>query len=143
MNDQEIETLKIAALAAHLDIDAEDISHSSGDEFDAGGLGDWLVCTDTEADEYAEEQIRETLWAFNAEFLAAHTPEGVGAEEIESLRGDRCESANPGVVALVEAGSGMESLIEDAIGADGRGHFIGSYDFEEHESGGFFLYRVN
>jgi hypothetical protein len=53
---------------------------------------------------------------------------------------DKCESSNEVITNSIKD---MEEFIADAIGADGRGHFISSYDGEEEELNGFFIYRIN
>ena len=107
------------------------------------GVQQWAIGTNSEADVACEENIRALVWAFNADFLASHAPDGIGSKDIEALRGDRCEDVNDAFTALIEAGSGMESFIEDAIGCDGRGHFLSGYDGNEYEAGEYYLYRIN
>tara|TARA_Y100001973_G_scaffold101401_1_gene164480 strand:- start:365 stop:811 length:447 start_codon:yes stop_codon:yes gene_type:complete len=107
------------------------------------GVQQWAIGTDSEADAACEEDIRALVWAFNADFIASHAPKGIESTDIEALRGDRCEDVNDAFIALIEAGSGMESFIEDAIGCDGRGHFLSSYDGNEYEAGEYYLYRIN
>jgi hypothetical protein len=51
-----------------------------------------------------------------------------------------CENANGLVRALIDD---MDEFIEDAINADGRGHFIAYYDGVENEQDGFYIYRVS
>lgn len=138
------------ALARHLDIPADDVTEESYGEnnYDAGGLGEYLVLTDDEADEAAEENILQSVWAFNAEFLQYYTVEGIDAAEIEAIRGDRCEDANDALTALVKAGEGLDELVQAAIGADGRGHFLSGYDGDEIDILGpdgetFYVYRTN
>ena len=65
---------KIAALAAHLDTDADYIDQSDYDDmvFEADG-DEYLVCTDDDADERAGETIRESLWAFSPWFIIDHS----------------------------------------------------------------------
>jgi hypothetical protein len=38
---------------------------------------------------------------------------------------------------------GLEGFVEEAVSADGRGHFLSSYDGEENEQDGFYIYRIN
>lgn len=135
---------RIQALAKHLGCDVSEISESRFGEnlFHAEG-GEFLVLTDEEADETAEQEIRESLWAFNASFIASHTKNGLDDEAEKALadmQGRLCESANPIVEALIED---MDHFISDAIRADGRGHFISRWDGEENESGQFFIFRIN
>lgn len=139
---------RIHALAKHLQCDAGDISPARyGDNrYDAEG-SEYLVLTEDEADELAAKHICESLWAFNAEFIGSHTKHGLDDEQIEALKemqGKLCESANFIVEALIED---LDHFIEDAIRCDGRGHFISSYDGEEHEVGEkaveFYIYQTN
>jgi len=134
------------ALAAFLKIDVADVLDASWHEdfYSTGGLGEYRVLTDDEADEAVEEYIIETLWAFNPEFLTHYVLDGqVGPEELKCIIGDRCEDANPILLALV--GNNLPELIEGAVAADGRGIFLAGYDFEENESedGTFYIYRTN
>ena len=144
-NDTETTTeQRIAALAKHLGCDVADISESTYGEntFDAEG-GEYLVLTDDEADEVAEREVRESLWAFNADFVASHTKNGLSDECIKAIaemQGRLCESASPVIEALIED---MDHFISDAISSDGRGHFISRYDGEEAEEGAFYIYRTN
>lgn len=133
---------KLHALAGFLDIDPDDISEQIYDncEFDAGGLGDYLVLTDEEAELRAVDSIRDSLWAFNADFLSGYT--GLPACVFESMQ-NQCEGANDAFIALIESTSDLESFAAEAISADGRGHFIASYDSDENESGDYFIYRTN
>lgn len=105
--------------------------------------GDWLLLTDSESNEYCHEYILDSLWAFRPEFLSGET--GLDVEVFRSIQSnDRCESNNEAIQALIKSTCGLESFIDSAIGTDGRGHFISSYDGEEHEiSGDLFLYRIN
>lgn len=112
--------------------------------YDAGAA-EFLVLTDDEADTLAAADIKKSLWAFNADFLAGYMPEGIDAEEINAIRGERCEGANSAMLALV--GDRLEEVTEEAIAADGRGHFLSGYDGDEieQEHGGrlWYAYRTN
>jgi len=105
----------------------------------------YLVCLDDdEADEVAADRIKDSLWAFNASFLSVKT--GLDALVFEALQ-DRCEDSNDAIETIVNGSCGLDSFVADAISADGRGHFIGSYDGVENEystgSGYAYLYRMN
>lgn len=140
---------RIEALAKHLGCEVSDISESTYGEnsFDADG-GEYLVLTDDEADELAAERIKESLWAFNAEFIASHTKHGLDDAQIEAIKemqGRLCESANSIIEALIED---LDYFIDDAVKSDGRGHFISHYDGEEHEvvidgKVAFFIFQLN
>ena len=133
---------KACALAAHLGCDLDDVNESQWGEFEAEG-GDYLVLTDDEADEKAHEYIEQSVWAFNASFLECHI-DALDADDIDRLRGDRCEDCNDALVKLIDD---FEYFVQDAINADGRGHFLSSYDGneEEEEIDGmmYFIYRTN
>lgn len=133
------------ALAAFLDTSPEDVDED-GDlygltTFSAEG-GEYAVGTEDEADEAVVSYVKDSLWAFNAEFLASQT--GLPREVFAALQ-DRCEGANDVFLELVEkhCEGGIESFAEDAARCDGRGHFLASYDGNENECGDWLIYRVN
>jgi hypothetical protein len=134
---------RVAALAAYLEIDAEDVTEARyGDnQFDADGA-EYLVLTDEEADNKAKEYILDSLWAFNASFLAGET--GIDEDVFTAIsNNNKCESNNDAISSLIKGTCGFDSLVESAVCADGRGHFMSSYDGEENEQGDFFIYRTN
>lgn len=103
----------------------------------------YIVLTDEEADEMAKRYILDTVWAFNASFLAGET--GIDQEVFEAIQAnDRCESNNDAILRLIED---EQAFVEAAISADGRGHFMNSYDGNENEEcvNGtyYFIYRIN
>ena len=105
----------------------------------------YMVLTDEEADEKAAEYIKESLWAFNADFIIQHSKLPYEAKEmIESHQREKCESANETIEALIDD---MDEFISDAISADGRGHFLNTYDGYENEEtvegDTFYIYRMN
>lgn len=103
---------------------------------------DYQIMTDDEADETCKEYIEQSLWAFNASFLSYETD--LPIEVYEALQG-QCESSNEAVAALVEKTCGIDSLVDSAISADGRGHFLSSYDGQELEVSingvNYYIYR--
>jgi hypothetical protein len=139
-----------AALARFLECSYDDVSSGRFDTFgldtyDAEG-GTYAVGTDSEADEAAAEYIAESLWAFRSDFLCAYTPDGVTASVLQTLQEAQCEGCNAAILAMV--GDDFDRLAEDAIGSDGRGHFLSPYDGEENETDGpdgetVYIYRVN
>ncbi len=137
-----IEEKKIEALAKYLGEDAEDITQSKYDEctFDVGSR-EYLVMTDDEADEKAAEQIKDSAWAFNSSFLASYCDL---PEEVFTAMQGKCEGANDAITKLIERSEGgMDGFIEEAISADGRGHFLNTYDGNEDEAGEFYVCRIN
>lgn len=135
---------RIEALSTFLGCDTDNVTPCKYDalKFEACG-GEYLVLTDLEADSKTDEYIRETLWAFNASFIASHSTHGWSdrcIKALEKMQGELCEDANPIVAALIED---MDKFIKDAICEDGRGHFLAFYDSCENESGAYFIYRTN
>lgn len=132
----ELEKKLIIAMA--LDYNASDV-----EDIDTA---DYLVLDEVDADEKAEEYIKETLWAFNSNFLANQT--GIDEEVFRAIQNnDRCESNNEVILQLVESTCGMDDFVSDAISEDGRGHFLAQYDHEELEATfeceTYFVYRIN
>jgi hypothetical protein len=148
---KEINMTKQEALAKHLGIvDQDDLEKAKQDGLFVEGYNEnvfeygsqeYLVLTDWEADEMAKEQILDSLWAFNASFIVAHAKDGIDCEEtIQLVQEKLCEDATPLIRALLKD---EDRFIQDAIAADGRGHFLSGYDGEENEEGEYFIYRVN
>jgi len=125
-------------LAEHLDCDIEDIEQGYDESTFNLGDQEYLLLTDEEADQRAEEYIKDSIWAFIPSFLASHT--GLDEEIIKHLQ-DKSERAND---ALLNAIKDIDSFISDAIRCDGRGHFMHSYDgYEQDLDDNLFLYRIN
>lgn len=111
--------------------------------------GEYLVLTDKEADEKAQENILESLWAFNADFILKHTKnyknmynheKKAALDALKDAQAKSYESLNGLIFAMIED---INLFVENAIEVDGRGHFISWYDGEENEQDGFFIYRIN
>ena len=103
----------------------------------------WLLATDSEADEHASELVLDSIWAFRPSFLSGAT--GIDQEVFEAIRANgRCEDNNNAIIAIIDSTCGITHFVAQAIQTEGRGHFISSYDGEEHEiSGNLYLYRLN
>jgi hypothetical protein len=134
---------RFAAISKFLDEYCEgEITVSKYDDcvFEYGNQ-EYLVLTDSEADEKAKEYIRDSVWAFRASFLAYYTDL---PEEMFSGIQDKCESANDAILTCIErAPGGLDGFVSEAISADGRGHFLSQYDGDENEVGEFYIYRLN
>lgn len=139
---------KILVLAKYLGEPPDEIEEASyGEHTYKHGRQEFLVMTDEEADEAAAEQVQQSLWAFNADFISSHTRNGLNAAATKALQKaqrELCEDANDLVAAMIED---MDHFIEDALKADGRGHFLAGYDSEEREESFagtmYFIYRTN
>ena len=132
-----------AALGALLDVDLCEIDECAydSDTLEADGA-EWLVLTDEEATELANEAIERDLWAFRPEFLENYMPDGVDASILQAIAEAKYEDASESFAAMLGE-EGLESVKRDALASDGRGHFLAQYDFEERESGEYFVFRVN
>lgn len=95
----------------------------------------YMVLTDEEADEKVKEYIKDSVWAFNSSFLAAHSK--VDENVFKTLQ-EQCESSNEAVLSLIDD---FDHFVDDAILSDGRGHFLASYDGAEEEYSNYFIYR--
>lgn len=130
---------KEEALAKFLECEIDEL-YENGDVFEHGS-NEYLVLTNGEADEKAKEYILDTVWAFNKSFLDGHSE---AISEIDdktfAVLQERCESVNKAILAMIDD---KDYFVEDAISSDGRGHFLSSYDGEEHEQDGYYIYRVN
>lgn len=150
---------KIEALAAYLKIDAADITEGRNDHyglttFEADG-NEYAVGTDDEATAAAVENIRQSAWTFNASFILSQCNLPSALEDaVKAWQEKECEGCNEDIVDMIERHcpggiEGPHSFSEDAIRADGRGHFMNSYDGEEIElsydgkAAQFFAYRIN
>ena len=110
--------LKHKLLAKHLGITPGELDPS-----------DYLVLTDDEATDQARAYILESIWAFRPSFLAGHCE--LDEEVIQAIVSNgKCEGNNEVLRRLLVD---EEHFIEDALLADGRGHFLSSYDGEEIE----------
>lgn len=122
-------------------VQPDEITEYSDTEFDYG-RSTYQVLTDKEADKAAGAYIEESLWAFNAQFLAYETE--LPIDVFQALQ-DKCEGANDTFRKLIDATCGIDRIVNEAIAADGRGHFLSSYDGEENEQRAgdewFYIYR--
>jgi hypothetical protein len=142
------ENEKLNALASFLGCDASELTETNYGHYSLAsfeyGAREYAIGTDGECDEACKDYIRDSIWAFNSDFILSECalPYQL-ADAIGSYKQTECEGANDALLALVEKTCGLESFVESAISADGRGHFLASYDGEESEEGEFFIYRIN
>lgn len=127
--------------------ESEELTYQEEDNCFDTSVGEFLVLTDDEADEKAREEIRQSLWAFNPDFILRHTKAYENTTEYEDeaiiealgeVQSRICENANELVYALIKD---FDEFCEDAISEDGRGHFLSYYDGKEYESDNFYIYR--
>lgn len=94
-------------------------------------FGEFAVGTEADADKDCAEYIEDSAWAFTSSFLSRYT--GL-PEEMFSAVQESCESANDAILICIKrAEGGLAGFIELAVDADGRGHFLASYDHEQRK----------
>lgn len=135
---------KLIALATFLGCEVEEISVSRWDDctFETPE-GEYLVCTDEEADQKAYDYIDDSVWAFTPNFIIGQSSVldfDDASEKIVKAIAEQCESGNDAMKKLID---NMDDFVEEAISCDGRGHFLSSYDGEENEQDDFYIYRTN
>jgi len=134
-----------------------DFCSNECDEVEEFNNDDYLVLTDEEANEKVKEYIEGSLWAFNADFIIGECGlDFSGVDSLRKMQQDSCEDANDFIRSLIDKCTDIDSFVESAVRADGRGHFLSSYDGEENEETVcefceetgenetmFYIYRVN
>jgi len=133
---------RVAVLADFLDCRFTDLAaaYRRDNSFELGDK-EYLVLTDEEADEAAKEYILDSVWAFNAEFL--YHEMGLPREAIEMLKmfqEAKSEGANETFRAMLKD---KDVFVRHAISADGREHLLSSYDGNEDEHEGYYIYRTS
>ena len=111
--------------------------------FKAGSGNEYAIGTDEMADEACRDYIKDTIWAFKPEFIASECSLPSGSEDAIRALQEKCEGANEAILAMVKGSCGLDSFVESAISADGRGHFLAMYDGDEHEIEDYYAYRIN
>ena len=132
---------KIDALARHLGVASSEVSQARyGVTTFECDREEYTVLDHDEREEMVTEYIKNTLWAFRAEFLAAHLKKGVEIEALEAIQANgKCEDNNAAILCLIED---FDHLVWDAVRSDGYGHFLSSYDGEEIDLvNGFYAYK--
>lgn len=138
---------EVLALAKYLDCDPSELSEERYDHYGLPvyslGSKEYAIGTDEEADAAARAYVESSLWAFNADFILSECELPLELEDgIRAMQEKKCEDCNDAMLALVEKTCGLESFVQSAISADGRGHFLAQYDGNECEAGEFYAYRI-
>lgn len=136
-----METIKKTGLALFMN-DGTKVTDIEVSRYDEGtfeiGNQSYLVLTDDEADKYCADRIKDSVWAFNKNFIIGQCSAldfDDASEKILDAIQEQCESGNDAMLKLIDD---IDEFIDDAKSADGRGHFMNSYDGEENEM--FFKY---
>jgi hypothetical protein len=134
---------KVNALANFLGCEVEEITEGYAENLYEYGNEEYLVLTEEEAEDRAKTDILDSLWAFNTDFILEHTNIDWNdriEKAMKKMQEELCEDANEIVKAMI---TDFDQFVQDAIDADGRGHFLAGYDGEENEEGKYFIYRTN
>ena len=97
--------------------DWEDVEHMIGD--------DYLVLTDDEADDMVRDYIDESAGMFTPSFLSGFT--GIGEDVFVTMQ----EAGKYDTIRMMILD--FDGFVDAAVSADGRGHFLATYDHNEHE----------
>ena len=124
------------ALALNLGLNIEELEEIVGARhgygnclYEAQGV-EYYCGTESEIKEAVKEYVKDTVWAFNPDFLEAQT--GIPATAFTSMQKD-CEGANDGVLQIIEKTCGLDRFSESAETEDGYAHFLNHYDGEGSE----------
>ena len=134
--DEKRNIQNIEALKKHTNCEYSDITKEGKTTYFIGNQ-EYLVLNNKESQTRCEEDIKQSIWAFNSSFLSFHT--GINEDIIKSVQ-EHCESSND---MLLNSIKDIEKFINEAIASDGKGHFISYYDGYEHEENNLFIYRLN
>jgi len=138
---------KREALARFLDVEPEEITEADWDYYgltvlEADGE-EFAIGTEEEVRRAVREVILNFLWAFRTEFIIDHCDLPHELEgEIRAYQEKECEGANEVIRTLIERLGDLDEFVEEAIEADGRGHFLATYDGAEEKEGEFYIYRL-
>lgn len=132
-------------LAEYLNIDKDRIEMVDDCLYEIDNQYQFIVADDEMANELVANSIKDSLWAFNTDFICDHCEKLRGANDkviksIERMQSELCEDANEIVAALIDD---IDEFVEDAIEWDGRGHFLNTYDGNEYEYEDFYIYNLD
>ena len=136
---------KIQALAKYLGESPENLRDNGNNCYQVVDGFEYLVLTEGEADREAQAYIEDSIWAFNADFILDTCGLDSNSNVIESLRKmqeSSCEGCNDFIRALIDGTCGINEFAAQAIFADGRGQFLSTYDSEEGEQDGYYIYCI-
>jgi len=133
-----MDNLKLETIADFLRVDTDQIEEGYNENIFEFGNEEYLVVTDSEAYELAEEYIKDSLWAFRPSFLAEHS--NVSEDIFQALQEKCFEDANEMILnSIID----IDDLVDSAISCDGIGHFLNSYDGGEESLNDLYIYRIN
>ena len=110
---------------------------------------EWLIHNDEGRKIDTRSYIEETVEYFNPTFLSRLT--GISSNIFTVLQESQITDTNKTILLLIKATCGMDKFVEEAVEADGYGHFLSPYDGEETEFSvmdgwdkiNYYAYRIN
>ena len=138
MKDEQIESLAKWAKIETEDIEELDYDHYGLKVLEIDGY-EYAIGTYEDVKIAAYEYIKNSVWAFNSWFIADHTTADIDTDIIEMIQ-EKCENGNDAFLRLIDD---LDEFVDDAISADGLGHFMATYDSDEIEIDNLYLYRIN
>lgn len=145
----EMEDLAKVALMFLTDDEFEDMEIM--DAFDdnlttiAIGEREYRIGTDDQTCDAALQAIDFSLWAFAPEFWSDYVEAQIDIDYWNRIQGDLCEEFGEILRAMV--GERLDEMKQDALRLDGYGHFLATYDGEEHNvqlgRTDLFIFRTN
>jgi len=107
---------------------------------------EYAIGKEEEVDKATEEAIRDSLYTFNADWTQSHLEIELPIEAIHAIQ-EKCEEGSLILYDLFKKVGDWDYMVRDSILADGRGHFLASYDDAEEEtyyaSEWYYIYRLN
>ena len=139
---------KREALARFLGVDNAALRLSNGHlygfkAFFHGNDEAYLVLSDTEATQAAENAVQDKLWLICLESLFAFFDiESYPADLLGKVKTKEIRQANEEIKKLIYHTCGMEPLRKRMLTYGNRKNLLADYDQAEHEQDGFFIYRL-
>jgi hypothetical protein len=139
---------KREALARFLGVDKTTLPISNGHlygfkAFFHGNDEAYLVLSDAEATQAAENAVQDKLWLISLESLFAYFDiDAYPADLLGKVKTKEIRQANEEIKKLIYHTCGMEPLRKRMLSYGNRKNLLADYDQSEHYQDGFFIYRL-
>ncbi len=151
--EKEIEKMdnKMKALMAYLEeTDIDELTEETYDHYGLSvysfGSQEYAIGTEEEVHEAVEQNIKDSLCYFNSQWIVDHIDTELPVKAIAAIQAEDTDG-NETLFELISKLGDWSYFVNDSILADGRGHFLSSYDGEENEvffeGVWYFIYRTN
>lgn len=97
--------------------------------FEIDGSEYAIATNQEEATNAVKSYVKESIWSFNTDFIVEHTdlPQDF-IPLLQTYQDTKYEDANELILKLI---NDLDEFVEDAISADGRGHYLAFFDNHE------------